>query len=516
MTVTVPLRVLMVEDSEDDAALLGRELRRGGYEVTLQRVDSSAGMSAAIEREKWDLVICDYSMPHFSGTDALRLLRAKDSEVPFIFVSGTIGEDTAVDALKLGAQDYLMKDNLKRLVPAIQRELRDVEQRRERKRMETEVQRLRKFETIGRLAGGIAHDFNNALGVILGWAQMGYDEAPSDSGARKKFGEILDQAQHSAGLTFQLLAFARCQVLRRQSISLNHLVPETKSLLQTAIGEQIEFKITLTSDLQVTSADPAQIQQVLMNLCLNARDAMPEGGRLIIETRNVEIDEDFCRAHSYGRPGSYVSLSVSDTGLGMDAATLDRIFEPFFTTKEMGRGTGLGLATVYGIVKQHDGFVNVYTEPGQGTTFRVYLPAAAGTPEPRPAAAPERVPNGTETILVAEDHEGLRELARHALASHGYRVILASNGLDAVRLFKTHSNEIQLALLDVVMPGLSGPEAYSQMCAVRADLPVIFTSGHTVESALLNIKDGGVFLQKPYPPQILSRAVRDTLDREQA
>jgi two-component system, cell cycle sensor histidine kinase and response regulator CckA len=511
---SVPLRVLMVEDSEDDVALLGRELGRGGYEVTFRRVDSPAGMREAIEREKWDLVICDHSMPHFSGTDALKLLRAKNSEIPFIFVSGTIGEETAVAALKMGAQDYVMKNNLKRLVPAIQRELREVEQRRERKDLEIQVQRLQKFEAIGRLAGGIAHDFNNALGVILGWAQLGYDEASSDSGAREKFRVIRDQAKHSAELTSQLLAFARRQVLRRQSISLNHLVPETKSLLQTAIGEQIEFKIALASDLQVTSADPTQIQQVLMNLCLNARDAMPEGGHLIIETRNVEIDEDFCRAHTYGRPGSYVSLSVSDTGLGMDAAILDRIFEPFFTTKEMGRGTGLGLATVYGIVKQHDGFVNVYSEPGQGTTFRVYLPATVGTPQSGPVAAPEGAPSGTETILVAEDHEGLRELARHALASQGYRVILASDGLDAVRLFKQHSNEIHLALLDVLMPGLSGPEAYQQMCAVRADLPVIFTSGHTSESPLLKIKDGGIFLQKPYPPQILCRAVRNTLDRE--
>jgi two-component system cell cycle sensor histidine kinase/response regulator CckA len=414
----------------------------------------------------------------------------------------------------MGAQDYVMKNNLKRLVPAIQRELREVEQRRERKDLEIQVQRLQKFEAIGRLAGGIAHDFNNALGVILGWAELGYDEASSGSSASEKFRRIRDQAKHSAELTSQLLAFARRQVLRRQSISLNHLVPETKCLLQTAIGEQIEFKITLASDLQVTSADPTQIQQVLVNLCLNARDAMPEGGRLIIETRNVEIDEDFCRVHTYGRPGSYVSLSVSDTGLGMDAAILDRIFEPFFTTKEMGRGTGLGLATVYGIVKQHDGFVNVYSEQGQGTTFRVYLPATAGTPPYRPVVEPEGVPSGTETILVAEDHDGLRELARHALASQGYRVILASDGLDAVRLFKEHSNEIHLVLLDVLMPGLSGPEAYSQMCAVRADLPVIFTSGHTSESALLKIKDGGVFLQKPYPPQILGRAVRNTLDRE--
>jgi signal transduction histidine kinase len=512
---SVPLRVLMVEDSEDDAALLGRQLRRGGYEVTFQRVDSSAAMSAAIEREKWDLVICDYSMPHFSGTDALKLLRAKDSEVPFIFVSGTIGEETAVDALKLGAQDYLMKDNLKRLVPAIQRELRQVEQRRERKRLEHHVQELQRFEAIGRLAGGIAHDFNNALGVILGWAQLGYDSVPDNSPVRENFRVIRDQAQSSAGLTRQLLAFARRQVLQPRSVNLNDLISKITGLLKTAVGEQTELRIALTPGLQATMADPTQIEQVLMNLCLNALDAMPQGGHIVIGTQNVEIGEDFCRTHSYGHPGRYALLSVSDTGVGMDAATLDRIFEPFFTTKEMGKGTGLGLATVYGIVKQHGGFVNVYSEPGQGTTFHVYLPANSGSPEAIELATSEDAQKGgTETILVAEDHEGLRELVRGTLTSQGYSVILASDGRDAVRMFKANSEEIRLVVLDVVMPFLSGPEAHSQMCAIRPGLPVIFTSGHVAESVSLNSKiaAGAAFLQKPCTPQALSRTVRNTLD----
>jgi two-component system cell cycle sensor histidine kinase/response regulator CckA len=512
---SVPLRVLMVEDSEDDAALLGRELRRGGYEVALQRVDSLAAMSAALERERWDLVICDYSMPHFSGIDALKLLRARSSEIPFIFVSGTIGEDTAVAALKLGAQDYVMKNNLKRLLPAIQRELQDVELRRERKHLEREVQRLQKFEAIGRLSGGIAHDFNNALGVILGWAQMGYDEAPRDSPLQNKLQTIIEQAERAAGLTSQLLAFARRQVLQPRNIELNDLVSETTSLLRGLLGEHIDIRVTLKSDPVCIRADATQIEQVLMNLCLNARDAMPQGGRLIIETQDVEISEEFSRVHSYAAPGRYISLSVSDTGVGMDAATLDRIFEPFFTTKETGRGTGLGLATVYGTVNQHGGFVNVYSEPGQGTTFRVYLPASSGPPEPRRQSAfNEKVVGGTETILVAEDHEALRELARHTLVSLGYSVIFASNGLEALHLFEANSTEIRLALLDVVMPVLSGPDAYSQMCAIKPDLRVIFTTGYTAESASLNhkIEEGAVFLQKPYSSQTLARAIRSTLD----
>src|SRR2546422_8120436 len=416
---STPLRVLIVEDSKDDMALVVRELRRGGYEPTFERVDTPAGMTAALGKNQWDLVICDYSMPHFSGTDALRLLRTKGSEVPCIFLSGTIGEETAIAALKQGAQDYVMKNNLKRFLPAIQRELQEAAQRRERKRLEHQVQELQKFEAIGRLAGGIAHDFNSALGVILGWAQLGYDNVPDNSPVRENFQMIRAQAQRSAGLTRQLLAFARRQVLQPRSVNLSDLISKIAGLLKTAIGEQSELKIALAPSLQATMADSTQIEQVVMNLCLNARDAMPQGGRIVVETSNVEIGEDFCRTHSYGHPGRYVLLSVSDTGMGMDAATLDRIFEPFFTTKEMGRGTGLGLATVYGVVKQHGGFVNVYSEPGRGTTFRVYLPAVFAAPDSRPGALTEQVRGGMEAVLIADDNKALRDLAREALTSQG-------------------------------------------------------------------------------------------------
>ncbi len=338
---------------------------------------------------------------------------------------------------------------------------------------------------------------------------------PDDSPIREHFRMIRDQAQRSAELTRQLLAFARRQVLQPRSVNLSDLVSKIADLLKTAIGEQTELKIALTPGLQATMADPTQIEQVVMNLCLNARDAMPQGGRIVIETSSVEIGEDFCRTHSYGHPGRYVLLSVSDTGAGMDAATLDRIFEPFFTTKEMGKGTGLGLATVYGVVKQHGGFVNVYSEPGQGTTFHVYLPASSGSPEAIELATSEDAQKGgTETLLVAEDHEGLGELVRQTLTSQGYSVILASDGRDAVRMFKANSAEIRLVVLDVVMPFLNGPEVHSQMCAIKPDLPVIFMSGHVAESVSLNsrIAAGAAFLQKPCSPQALSRTVRNILD----
>jgi CheY-like chemotaxis protein len=267
-------------------------------------------------------------------------------------------------------------------------------------------------------------------------------------------------------------------------------------------------------DLRVTLADPTQIEQVLMNLCLNARDAMPEGGRLIIETQNAEVDEEYCRTYPYARPGSYVLLTVSDTGVGMDAATAERVFEPFFTTKEVGKGTGLGLATVYGIVKQHGGFIHLYSEPGKGTTFRIYLPAGSGVPVPREPKTDEQRPKGTETILLAEDNEGLREAAYEMLQLLGYRVILATNGAEATEVLKANGGRIDLAILDVVMPGLSGPAAYSQMAAFQPDLRVIFATGYTAETVSLNstLEKGIPILQKPYSLKNLGQIVRSTLD----
>jgi two-component system cell cycle sensor histidine kinase/response regulator CckA len=512
---SILLRVLVIEDSEDDAALLVRELRRGGYEVSHERVDTASAMSSALDRQEWDLVVSDHSMPHFSGSAALSLLRKRESELPFIFISGTIGEEAAVAALKDGAQDYLMKSNLKRLVPAVQRELREAEERRERKRLERQVLQLQKFEAIGRLAGGIAHDFNNAIGAIVGWAELASQEAQPGSRLLDRLQKIGAQAQRAAGLTSQLLAFARQQVLQRKKINLNSLVEESTSLLRKVIGEDIEVLIVPAADLRVAVADTVQIDQVLMNLCLNARDAMPKGGRLIIETQNIEFDQEYCRLRTYVQPGSYVLLAVSDTGAGMDAATIEHIFEPFFTTKEIGKGTGLGLATVFGIVKQHGGFINVYSEPGNGTTFRVYLPSDGGAADPAQTEGDEGPQEGTETILLAEDHEGLRELGKETLEALGYHVILAENGGDAVAVFKSNAARVDAVVLDVVMPGMSGPDAYAQMCAIRSGLGVVFATGYTAEAASLNsfVAKGASVLQKPYTGTSLSQAIRHVLER---
>ena len=511
---TIPLRALIIEDSENDCGLLLSALQRGGYDVTHKRVYSAAALAVVLEDGPWDIVISDYSMPGFKGTDALEMVRKKGLDVPFIFLSGTIGEEIAVNAMRAGAQDYVIKGNAARLLPAIQRELREAEVRRERNQIEQRLRQLEKFEALGKLAGGVAHDFNNVIGAIMGWAELGVDRVTSGSPEAKLFRNIGEQARRAAGLTRQLLAYARRQVLEPKNIDLNHMVNETAALLQKTIGEQIEVKMVLAHDLQVTRADPSQIEQVLMNLCFNARDAMPKGGQLLIETRNVDLDSHDCKRHADAHPGRHIQLSVCDTGLGMDPATIERIFEPFFTTKEVGKGTGLGLATVMGIVKQHGGFLDVRSELGKGTAFRVYLPASDGAMERLHQVDDAPVRGGTETILVAEDHDGMRVMAREILESLGYHVLLARDGEDAVHQFTTHRDGVSLVLLDVIMPKLDGMDAYEQMCKARSGVPVIFASGYSDHgAALASLTTKGVtVLQKPYGSKTLARRVRELLD----
>jgi PAS domain S-box-containing protein len=383
----------------------------------------------------------------------------------------------------------------------------------ERRTLERQLYQSQKFEAIGQLAGGIAHDFNNVLAAILGMAELGLLEAPEGTRIRERLEKIAHHGGRAVALTKQLLAFSRRQVLERRELDLNHSVAEVSSLLGEALGKDVELVTRLAPDLASVQADRAQIEQVLMNLCVNARDAMPRGGRLVIETSNVTLDGDVCRSKPGSRPGNYVCLSVSDTGTGMDSATLERIFEPFFTTKPQGQGTGLGLATVYGIVKQHGGFVNVYSEPGEGTLFHVYLPAVAAS---RPAApSPETLAplrGGSETLLVADDHDGLRELVREALEGLGYTVLVAQDGEEAVERFREATGKVDLLILDVVMPRLRGPDAYLRIRELRPGIPVIFCTGYNPESAQMSAISGHRVFQKPYSTRELARAIRELLD----
>ena len=382
--------------------------------------------------------------------------------------------------------------------------------------LEKQLVQAQKFEAIGQLAGGIAHDFNNMIGAIIGWADMGVEETHAAPRLRRYFEKVRQQADRAAALTRQLLAFARRQILEPRNIDMNQAVIETLSLLEKVIGSNISVNANLAPDLAVVRADPVQVEQVLMNLCINARDAMPNGGALSVDTSNVTIDEEFCILQPLAHPGEYIMLAVTDTGTGMDAATLDRIFEPFFTTKEMGKGTGLGLATVYGIIRQHGGFLHVISQPKAGSTFRVYLPVST-VAEARPSSVEGGRPmdGGSETLLVAEDHEGLRQLAYETLVNLGYKVLLAVDGEEAVAQFEAHREEIDLALLDVVLPKLSGPDAYTRISKRKPDLPIVFATGYSPDIAMLQkVQEQGLpVLQKPYSPRDLACKVREALDR---
>ncbi|MGH9684977.1 MAG: PAS domain S-box protein [Candidatus Acidiferrales bacterium] len=393
-----------------------------------------------------------------------------------------------------------------------------VEDITERLELEKQLAQAQKFEAIGQLAGGIAHDFNNMIGAILGWADLGVEETQEGSRLRRHFEKVRQQGDRAAALTRQLLAFARRQVLEPRNMDLNQSVTATLSLLERIIGSHVEIRTKLAPDLAVIRADPTQVEQVLMNLCINARDAMPGGGLLRIETDNAKFDETYCAVQRFAELGNYAMLSVTDTGSGMDAATLDRIFEPFFTTKELGKGSGLGLATVYGVVRQHGGFVNVYSELGLGTTFRIYLPVSSqNAPESVPLEDSGPVRGGSETILIAEDHDGLRELAREALSGLGYQVIVASDGEQAVREFKDHSDRIDMLLLDLILPKLTGPEVYDRIAVIAPDMPVIFMTGYSADLVLRNRlqQQSLSVIQKPCSSRDLGRRVREILDHRE-
>jgi len=383
----------------------------------------------------------------------------------------------------------------------------------ERRELERQLLQAQKFEAIGQLAGGIAHDFNNVLGAILGMAELAQLEAPDGTRIRERLEKICHHAGRAVALTRQLLAFSRRQQLERRAINLNLSTNEVCSLLNDSLGKDVELVTELAPELASVFADPSQIEQVLMNLCVNARDAMPSGGRLTISTSNVRLDEDACRTRPGTVPGEFVCMTVKDTGTGMDAETLGRIFEPFFTTKPPGRGTGLGLATVYGVVKQHGGHIDVLSEVGRGTTFRLYFPVSKPErAQPATRAEQEPVTGGKETILLAEDHEGLRELVSESLESLGYQVLTACDGEEAIELFRRNAGKVDLLILDVIMPRMRGPDAYKRIRELNGAVPVLFCTGYSSESTQVETLSGHPVLQKPYQTRELARTVRHLLD----
>jgi hypothetical protein len=383
----------------------------------------------------------------------------------------------------------------------------------ERRRLEQQLRQAQKMEAVGRLAGGVAHDFNNILGVIMGYGDILSRRLPRGDALIAKVGEILKAADRAAGLTRQLLAFSRRQVLQPRVLDLNIVMGEIDNMLRRLIGENIELKTRLQERLGAVMADPGQMEQVVMNLAVNSRDAMPEGGSLLLETRDVELDESYVRMHPNARFGPHVMLAVSDTGEGMDAETLSRIYEPFFTTKPQGKGTGLGLSTVYGIVEQSHGSIEVYSEKGRGTTFKIYLPRVEGAAEQAAATEPTSPPMGSETVLLVEDESALRGMIRESLEDAGYRVLEAATPRQALGIAESHQGNIHMMLTDVVMPGMSGRDLAERLRPLRPGVAVVYMSGYTDDAiGQHGLLDAGThFLQKPFTSQQLLLKCREVL-----
>jgi PAS domain S-box-containing protein len=385
----------------------------------------------------------------------------------------------------------------------------------ERRNLEEQLLQAQKMEAVGRLAGGVAHDFNNLLTAIMGYSELALDALPEDHPEHNHIEEIRKAGERAAALTRQLLAFSRKQIFEPEVLCLNEVVSGMTKMLKRMIPEDVELVAVLDPGLERVKLDPTQMEQVLLNLAVNARDAMPGGGKLTLETANVELDVAYAKSHPEVQPGHYVMLAVSDTGCGMDEATKARIFEPFFTTKEKSKGTGLGLSTVYGIVKQSGGSIFVYSEPGKGTAFKIYLPRVEEALEPqRASAGPREQPKGAETVLVAEDDETLRRLIYEILQSSGYAVLEAGRGEEALRLAGEHAGPIHLLITDMVMPGMGGREVAGRLAALRPGTRVLFVSGYTDDAIVRHgvLESGLAFLQKPFVPEALLRKVREVLD----
>jgi signal transduction histidine kinase len=509
------LNILHLEDDPLDTALIRSTLKKEGIACKTTNVQNEADFVAALERGGIDLILSDFALPTFDGLSATEIVRARWPEVPVIMVSGTLGEEQAIDSLKRGATDYVLKERLSRLAPAVRRAMLETEMRLERRRLEAQIIEGQKMEVVGRLSAAVAHDFNNILAVIMGYSTMLALDLDAKNPIRKYAEEIQNASERATSLTRQLLIYSRRQAVNPVVLDLNDVVNDLKKMLERLTSDDIEIKLVSGKQIGRIKADPGSLGQVLMNLAVNARDAMPEGGRLTIATKNVTI-----RKNTVGGPapilGNYVMLSVRDTGTGMTDEVKSRLFEPFFTTKAKGKGSGLGLAICQTLVKQSGGHIVAYSEVGKGTTFEVYFPRTVqpldtATRPPEPAA----LPRGTETILLVEDDLAVRTMTRGILETQGYTVLSAANGQEGLDMVGARKESpIRLVLTDVMMPVMGGHAMAAQLKRAHPNLKVLFTSGYTEDTGTQQrlIESGAQFLPKPYSFAKLALKVRNMLD----
>lgn len=508
-----PLRLLLVEDSSNDEALLIRELKKSGFDPIYERVETEATLLAALERQSWDIVIADYNLPSYSGMAALKIVSERNLGIPFILVSGSIDEDTAVEAMRAGAKDYMLKGKLHRLGPAIERELREAQIRKERSHLQQQLLHTQRIESVGRLAGGIAHDFNNILSGIIGYSEQALTQL-AEHPVRPKVHEIREIAMRAASLTRQLLDFSRKQILQNQVLDVNNIITDMTGLLQRLLGRSVELICRLQPELKPVLADRSKLEQVIMNLVLNARDAMPSGGNITIETRTANKSDLILPPGENNLNDHVLVLSVHDCGTGMSEETRAHVFEPYFTTKPEGKGTGLGLATVYGIVKQTGGVIDIQSKLGVGTTFTIYLPTttkvqtqALGT------MISDSLEKGQRTVLITEDDPMIREIIQTALTAAGYQTLVAADSKEALAYAKDHNGPIHLLLTDVNLPGKSGLDMSEEFRAIRSDAKVLFMSGYAgdenIHKAAKNKKLA--FIAKPFRSSALIQTIQSVL-----
>jgi two-component system, cell cycle sensor histidine kinase and response regulator CckA len=507
------LSLLIVEDEADFAALM--RVMVASAASTPWHVESVGALKPALDRlarPGIDAVLLDLQLPDAGHLEAVEQIHEADPLLPIVVITSH-DRELGEEALRRGAQDYLLKSEVNPALLTRSLHYSVFRKRAERDMLDKEEQlrHSQKMEAIGQLAGGVAHDFNNLLTAIRGYAELLLQKMPPADPLRRNVHEINRATDRAAAVTHQLLTFSRNRAGRPRVLDPALALGNMGMLLERLIGEEVELVTRIQSGLGRVRADPAHLEQVVVNLAVNGRDAMPGGGQLTLELANADLDAIYAAEHAQVMPGPYVMLAVSDTGHGMDRETLARVFEPFFTTKPAGRGTGLGLSTVYGIVQQNHGFVWVYSEPGRGSTFKVYLPRVDEAAEEVPDATAPDSARGTETILLVEDEASLRAILRELLESYGYTVIDAGNGVNALRVAEEHRGAIHLLLSDVVMPHMTGRELSERLARRRRQMRVLLMSGYAGSSPDPLVPESAAFIEKPFTAQAFLRRVRDVL-----
>lgn len=508
------MRFLVIDDSPYDRELIIRKLQDEFSDATFVEVRRQADLEEAMARYDFDAVLVDYGLKWTNGLEILKKHRAQFPDLPIVMVTDTGNEEVATEGMKAGLSDYVLKRHLQRL-PFVLKESLEKKDRllKERKLLEEQTQQAQKMESLGLLVGGVAHDFNNMLAGITGYAQLGLSLVKPDDPLYEHLNHIHEIAQRAATMTRHLLAFSRQQALEPSDVNLNIVISNLLDFLGKILVKDIAVDFIGDPTLKTIYADAIQIEQVMMNLCINARDAMPNGGKITIKTQNIFLDEVDAKAYLNSKPGSYVLLTVADTGMGMDKQVRERMFEPFFTTKEVGRGTGLGLSVVYGIIAQHNGFIAVDSELGKGTIFNIYFPAVECINLPGKTEEAKMAQEGTETILVVEDDPDLQCLMEIFLQSYGYSVILADNGEEGLKLFEQHAPSIALVIADLMMPKMKGRELYEHVRCLSPTVRFLFVSGYRADQLGQDfvVEKGVDFLEKPFDLDQMAATIRKLL-----